>query len=355
MSTRGAHSCVRSTPTGLPDWTSIVSSSAERGQGAHHGVERAPVAGGAAGAAVDDEVVGPLGDLGVEVVLQHAQRGLGLPGPGGQGGAARCADGACALHVSLSLPGWLTGQRRVPVTVSAAASAAPVVTNVWAASISGPRWRSGPGPATCARSPATTAAVAGGGRQRRAQVEGAGGGEQLDREHAAQPVDGPAQLARRRPAHRHVVLLHRRGRDRVDRGGHGEPLELGDDRRPACTGRSCGRSRRRGRRRGTAAARPSGPRRGSGRCAARRSTPGRRRRSRGSPARSRAGRRGSCRCSRPVRRAARPGCRWPRPARAPRRSRRARACRAPRRAPAASSAASRRPAPGCTPGCGGFP
>ncbi len=70
----------------------------ERGEGAHHRVERAPVAGGAAGAAVDDEVVGPLGDLGVEVVLQHAQRGLGLPGPGGEGGAARCADGACALH-----------------------------------------------------------------------------------------------------------------------------------------------------------------------------------------------------------------------------------------------------------------
>ena len=28
MSTRGAHSWVRKTPTGLPDWTSIVSSSA---------------------------------------------------------------------------------------------------------------------------------------------------------------------------------------------------------------------------------------------------------------------------------------------------------------------------------------
>ena len=30
MSTRGAHSCVRKTPTGLPDWTSSVSSSARR-------------------------------------------------------------------------------------------------------------------------------------------------------------------------------------------------------------------------------------------------------------------------------------------------------------------------------------
>ena len=27
ISTRGAHSCVRATPTGLPDWTSSVSSS----------------------------------------------------------------------------------------------------------------------------------------------------------------------------------------------------------------------------------------------------------------------------------------------------------------------------------------
>ena len=30
ISTRGAHSCVRITPTGLPDWTSMVSSSRRR-------------------------------------------------------------------------------------------------------------------------------------------------------------------------------------------------------------------------------------------------------------------------------------------------------------------------------------
>ena len=53
--------------------------------------KRAPVAGGPAGAAVDDEVVGALGDLGVEVVLQHPQRRLGLPAPGGQ---RRCRAGA---------------------------------------------------------------------------------------------------------------------------------------------------------------------------------------------------------------------------------------------------------------------
>ena len=58
ISTRGAHSCVRNTPTGLPDCTSSVSSSPERAQRAHDRVERLPRARRAAGAAVDDEVVG---------------------------------------------------------------------------------------------------------------------------------------------------------------------------------------------------------------------------------------------------------------------------------------------------------
>ena len=67
-------------------------------QRADHGVEGAPVAGGAAGAAVDDQVVGALGVLRVEVVHQHPQRGLGGPPLGGQGGAAGCADGTGAFH-----------------------------------------------------------------------------------------------------------------------------------------------------------------------------------------------------------------------------------------------------------------
>ena len=70
----------------------------ERRQRADHGVEAAPVPRRPAGAAVDDQVVGPLGDLGVEVVLQHPQRCLGLPAAGGQGGAARGADRAGAVH-----------------------------------------------------------------------------------------------------------------------------------------------------------------------------------------------------------------------------------------------------------------
>ncbi len=47
-------------------------------------VEAAPVAGRLAVAAVDDEVLGALGDLRVEVVVQHPQRGLGAPA------SARC-------------------------------------------------------------------------------------------------------------------------------------------------------------------------------------------------------------------------------------------------------------------------
>src|SRR6202042_2433701 len=61
-------------------------------------VERLPGPGRPAGAAVDDEVVGALGDLRVEVVHEHAERGLGLPRPCGQRGAARSADGAGAFH-----------------------------------------------------------------------------------------------------------------------------------------------------------------------------------------------------------------------------------------------------------------
>ena len=67
---------------------------AEALQRPHDRVERRPVARGPAGAAVDDEVVGALGDLGVEVVHQHPHRGLLLPAAAGQRRAARGADRA---------------------------------------------------------------------------------------------------------------------------------------------------------------------------------------------------------------------------------------------------------------------
>ena len=61
----------------------------QRLQRAAERVERLPAACSSAGAAVDHEVVGVLGDLRVEVVLQHAQRGFLLPAEGGQLEAAR--------------------------------------------------------------------------------------------------------------------------------------------------------------------------------------------------------------------------------------------------------------------------
>ena len=59
-------------------------------------VERLPAPGRAPGAAVDDEVVGVLGDLRVEVVHEHPQDGFLLPAAGLEGRAARRADGAGA-------------------------------------------------------------------------------------------------------------------------------------------------------------------------------------------------------------------------------------------------------------------
>src|SRR5205823_6071065 len=55
-------------------------------------MERWPVAGRFAGAAIDDQVFRTLGDLRVEVVAEHSQRGLLLPAAGAELGAARGAD-----------------------------------------------------------------------------------------------------------------------------------------------------------------------------------------------------------------------------------------------------------------------
>ena len=66
----------------------------ERAQRCDDRVERLPAARRLPGAAVDDEVVRPLGDVGIEVVHQHAERGFLLPALAGELGAARRADGA---------------------------------------------------------------------------------------------------------------------------------------------------------------------------------------------------------------------------------------------------------------------
>ena len=62
------------------------------------GVEGLPGARRAAGAAVDHEVRGILGDLRVEVVHEHAQRGLLQPALAAELAAARGADDGCVGH-----------------------------------------------------------------------------------------------------------------------------------------------------------------------------------------------------------------------------------------------------------------
>ena len=85
----------------------------EAAQRADDGVEAVPVASGLAGPTVDDELIRILGDLGIEVVHQHAQRGLLLPALAADLGAARRADrpgsrlGLCA-HDAASLRGGLS-------------------------------------------------------------------------------------------------------------------------------------------------------------------------------------------------------------------------------------------------------
>ena len=94
MSTRGASGCVRNLPTALPDWTSSVSSPSSARSSRTMTSKHVPDARGLAGAAVDDEVVGPLGDLGVEVVVEHAERGFLDPALAGELGAARGSEDA---------------------------------------------------------------------------------------------------------------------------------------------------------------------------------------------------------------------------------------------------------------------
>ena len=71
-------------------------------EGFNDGVEGFPAACCTAGAAIDHEVLGALGNLGVEVIHEHAQGRFGLPGLGGQFGSARRAYFAWLRHGFLS-------------------------------------------------------------------------------------------------------------------------------------------------------------------------------------------------------------------------------------------------------------
>src|SRR4029077_11665206 len=125
---------------------------AQLAQRFHDRVERLPGARRSSAAPIDDELVGILGDLRVEVVHQHAQGRLLLPALAGDLGATRGVDFARPAH------------RSSPIAPSTARSRSPVPINRSIASSSGLTWRSGPGPGTPAeRIAARAAAVPGPG------------------------------------------------------------------------------------------------------------------------------------------------------------------------------------------------
>ena len=76
---------------GLHDQRFVV---LERGQRSHDGVERLPTARRLARSAVHDQIVRPLGDVGIEIIHQHAQRGFLWPAFAGQRGASPRSDDA---------------------------------------------------------------------------------------------------------------------------------------------------------------------------------------------------------------------------------------------------------------------
>src|SRR5581483_4356261 len=68
---------------------------------AHDHVEALPRARRLAGAAVDHQIGGPLGHVGIEIVHQHAERGFLRPALAAQLGAVRCANGPHSISVCL--------------------------------------------------------------------------------------------------------------------------------------------------------------------------------------------------------------------------------------------------------------
>ena len=74
---------------GLDDQRLVV---LEAMQSADDGVEGVPAASGATGAAIDHEIVGTLGDIGIEIVHQHAERGFLRPSFAGHRRASGRAD-----------------------------------------------------------------------------------------------------------------------------------------------------------------------------------------------------------------------------------------------------------------------
>ena len=288
MSTRGAHSWVVSAPTGLPDWTSSVSSSPRAWSALRGGVVRAQ---GALPCRCRRRRRGRRGArrLGVEVVHEHPQRGLGLPECGGEVGSAGGVEGGGA---------WCGRACEVSIKETAASTTARTDVAAGGLEVGGevacrargrgcraraagredrPRDRGRPaagraGPSRGRRSGSRCRASASGRRRRDGSLRA-----------ACQPIDTWSSCM---------------ADDGMESTLAGTARRLSSETRAAaCTGRSCCRSPRRGRGRGTRAGRCCARRRGSGRCGARSWWRCRRRRSPGSRGRSPRVRRGSCRSS----------------------------------------------------------
>src|SRR5260370_42593881 len=85
-------------------------------------MKRRPVPCRFAGAAVDDEVLRPLGNLGVEVVAEHPQRRLLLPAAGAELGAACGANRRRDGRGTSQTLGWHYSAPRVGPCPGAAAA-----------------------------------------------------------------------------------------------------------------------------------------------------------------------------------------------------------------------------------------
>ena len=187
---------------------------------------------GASGAAVDDEILGPLGDLGVEVVQEHPQRRLGLPRAGVQLRAARSAnpgeipderldrgierrDAHRSAPISASAAARIDPSRIAPATRSMSSAERPVLADALRELAHGIVRR----------------AHARRRLERREELDRLRTGEQLDRERQ---LGIRQHLQRLQPGgvpHRDVILLARARRDRVDARRMAERLVLGDERR----------------------------------------------------------------------------------------------------------------------------
>ena len=100
MRTRGASGCVRKPPDGLARLHEQRLVALESAELADDDVEALPVPRRLAGAAVDDEVRRALGDLGIEVVVEHAEGRLLHPALAGDLRAARRAHDARSGHAA---------------------------------------------------------------------------------------------------------------------------------------------------------------------------------------------------------------------------------------------------------------